>query len=229
MAVAAAAERRLDLLLESACRHPDDFTQLAKTLADAGYRLLVIILAVPAALSRLGLLARFHHATPEEARLAELPGRLPLRLTPAKVHDDSYAGLLDVARWLDSSGVAERILIVRRGNLAAYLHETGREVSLGNRKGGAMDALLVERQRPLTADESAVAQTDLEALSAVHGAEEQLIEVRQLLEPLLKASSDETVDEAERFPRLRPLEFTVSFASQEDISDDVLRLVLAPY
>ncbi|KAL3953672.1 hypothetical protein ACCO45_011628, partial [Purpureocillium lilacinum] len=89
MAAREVARRRLDVLLESACRHPDDFTQLAALFRDndAAYRVEVVVLAVPAPLSRLGILMRFYEKLPEgQSR------NLPVRLTPRKVHDDSYAG-----------------------------------------------------------------------------------------------------------------------------------------
>ncbi|TQN68129.1 Toxin PezT [Colletotrichum shisoi] len=60
MAAAEAIARKLDVLLESACRHPDDFRELAGMFGEAGYRVEVVIMAVPAALSRLGILHRFY-------------------------------------------------------------------------------------------------------------------------------------------------------------------------
>jgi hypothetical protein len=47
MAAAEAISRKLDVLLESACRHLDDFQELARMFGEAGYRIEVIVLAVP--------------------------------------------------------------------------------------------------------------------------------------------------------------------------------------
>ncbi|KAI8269561.1 hypothetical protein K4K58_001230 [Colletotrichum sp. SAR11_239] len=114
MAVAEAISRKLDVLLESACRHPDDFRDLARMFGEAGYRVEVVVMAVPAALSRLGILHRFYERLPEAGS-----GNLPIRLTPVKIHDDSYAGLMSVAEWIDEVDYIDRVLVVRRGNLVA--------------------------------------------------------------------------------------------------------------
>ncbi|KAI8169802.1 hypothetical protein KHU50_005970 [Colletotrichum sp. SAR 10_65] len=114
MAAAEAISRKLDVLLESACRHPDDFRDLARMFGEAGYRVEVVVMAVPAALSRLGILHRFYERLPEAGS-----GNLPIRLTPVKIHDDSYAGLMSVAEWIDEVDYIDRVLVVRRGNLVA--------------------------------------------------------------------------------------------------------------
>ncbi|KAF6743867.1 zeta toxin-domain-containing protein [Ephemerocybe angulata] len=49
MASAEAISRKLDVLLESACRQPEDFRGLAQMFGEAGYRVEVVIMAVPAA------------------------------------------------------------------------------------------------------------------------------------------------------------------------------------
>ncbi|KAK1722102.1 zeta toxin-domain-containing protein [Colletotrichum lupini] len=46
MAVAEAVGRRLDVLLESACRHPDDFRELARAFGAGGYRVEVVVMAI---------------------------------------------------------------------------------------------------------------------------------------------------------------------------------------
>ncbi|KAB5570749.1 zeta toxin domain-containing protein, partial [Coniochaeta sp. 2T2.1] len=115
MACEYAAERKLDVLVESACRHPDDFCTLAALFHEKGYGVAVAILAVPEALSRLGILVRFHMDLPEAKS-----GRLPLRLTPRKVHDDSYKGLEEAARFVDEGGAVDGVVVVRRGNGVAY-------------------------------------------------------------------------------------------------------------
>ncbi len=88
MACEAAVANRSDVLVESACRHPDDFCRLAEIFHAGGYLVKVAIMAVPEALSRLGILVRYHLNLPE----AQSRG-LPLRLTPKQVPADSSAGL----------------------------------------------------------------------------------------------------------------------------------------
>ncbi|KAI0128465.1 zeta toxin domain-containing protein [Xylariales sp. AK1849] len=75
---------RIDVLLESVCRNPEDFAELAQSFHNGSYRVEVAIMAVPEGLSRLGILTRFHERLPEAGSR-----NLPPRLTPRKVHDDS--------------------------------------------------------------------------------------------------------------------------------------------
>ncbi|SPO03002.1 uncharacterized protein DNG_05683 [Cephalotrichum gorgonifer] len=193
MAADAAISRRVDVLLESACRHPSDFTDLAERFKVGGYRVEVVVLAVPEGLSRLGIMTRFYQNLPE----AGFRG-LPSRLTPKKVHDDSYAGLLASAQWLDQ-GKVDQILVVRRGNLVVF----GSESVGGRLSGSVADAVRVERERPLSGDEVRHVEEDLRRLEGVEEAAAGFEEVKLLLEPLLKGSSGRAVD----FPPLRPLLF----------------------
>ncbi|POR32135.1 Uncharacterized protein TPAR_07631 [Tolypocladium paradoxum] len=197
MAAREVVRRRADVLLESACRHPDDFVQLAHIFHQAGYRLEVVLLAVPAALSRLGILVRFYERLPEGQSRT-----LPVRLTPTKVHDDSYAGLLDAAAFLDEAAVADQVLVVRRGNLVAYGEEKGADGSMA-RGCGVAAALRRERERPLTQEETRTALEDIQKLRTHEDASEQVEQVRAMLQPLMSDG-----DGAQgQFPKLVPLVF----------------------
>ncbi|KND92328.1 hypothetical protein TOPH_03124 [Tolypocladium ophioglossoides CBS 100239] len=197
MAAREVVRRRVDVLLESACRHPDDFAQLARIFHHAGYRLEVVLLAVPAPLSRLGIQVRFYEKLPEGQSRT-----LPVRLTPTKVHDDSYAGLLDAAAFLDEAAVADQVLVVRRGNLVAYGEEKGAEGKVA-KGGGVAPALRRERERPLTQQEMRTALEDIQKLSAHEGASAQVEQVRAMLQPL----TSDCGGEHGQFPELVPLEF----------------------
>ncbi|WYZ40034.1 hypothetical protein EsH8_IV_000375 [Colletotrichum jinshuiense] len=190
MAAKEAISRKVDVLLESACRHPDDFRELARMFGEAGYRVEVVIMAVPAALSRLGILHRFHERLPEAGS-----GNLPIRLTPVKIHDDSYSGLKSVAEWIDEVDYVDRVLVVRRGNMVAFSDE---RVEQGRLQGKVAEAMSRERERPLTTDERSFAVRDLKKLAARDAklAEEVMV----LLEPLLG-------NEVKGYPELRPLVF----------------------
>lgn len=196
MACQLAADTRLDVLVESACRHPDDFCALAALFREAGYRVAVAVLAVPEALSRLGIMVRFHLALPEARS-----GRLPLRLTPRKVHDDSYAGLAEAARFVDESDAADVVVVVRRGDGVAYRNERGEDGKWRGQPPGAARALEVERRRPLSGEEMEVVRRGLETLEGVTdpGGREQVEEIRGLVEALETSASDEA------FPELVPL------------------------
>ncbi|ATY62104.1 zeta toxin family [Cordyceps militaris] len=168
-----ATARRVDVVLESACRHPDDFAELAALFRAAGYRVEVVVMAVPAALSRLGILARFYSRAPE----AHSRG-LPVRLTPTKVHEDAYAGLLRAAAWLDEDGAKADQVVGKSGR-----------VWVGARRGEASTieaAVERERCRPLTEVERRIALEDVQKLDEHEEAREQLEEVKGLLKPLIE-------------------------------------------
>lgn len=184
MAAREAVRRRANVLLESACRHPDDFCELARIFRDGGYRVEVVVMAVPEGLSRLGLLTRFHGKRPEGQSRG-----LPVRLTPVKVHDDAYAGLLHAAKFLDDEKCADQVVVLRRGNLVV------------SNAGSVEASVLRERSRPLTLDEKKVALADMQnlvdACVNVH-------DVRRLLQSLM---SDEAQSLDKEYGVLVPLEF----------------------
>ncbi|KAF9877370.1 zeta toxin [Colletotrichum karsti] len=190
MAAAEAISRRLDVLLESACRHPDDFRELARMFAEAGYRVEVVVMAVPAALSRLGILHRFYEKLPEAGS-----GNLPIRLTPVKIHDDSYRGLMSVAEWIDGEDCVDRVLVVRRNNMVTFSDERGEG---GKLLGKVAEALLTERRRPLTTEEKGVAEADLKNMEC---RDKNLAEeIKNMIMPLMKR-------EEQGYPELLPMAF----------------------
>lgn len=177
MAAAYAIERRVDVLVESACRHPQDFTELAQAFHDGGYRVEVVILAVPKALSRLGILTRFYERLPEAGSR-----NLPIRLTPRKVHDDSYRGLMDVAIFVDESQAADQVVVLRRNNMVAYTNE--RINGSWREHARTANSLLFERRYRLLEAERSLADHDLVQLYGkdIPGLLPQLKEIEGLLE-----------------------------------------------
>ncbi|GAB0133566.1 hypothetical protein EsDP_00001973 [Epichloe bromicola] len=203
MAAREVTGRGIDVLLESACRHPEDFEDLVRIFGSGGYRVEVVLLAVPAPLSRLGILVRYYEKLPEgQSR------NLPVRLTPEMVHDDSYRGLLDAARFLDGSALADQVLVVRRGNLVAYGVVKGGGEGTGMGMGGIAEALTRERERPLTRDEVKTAMNDIQRLGTHEDAREQVDLVRDMLRPLI-AEDDGKHAQGQKgtWPELKPLTF----------------------
>ncbi|KAK3944272.1 zeta toxin-domain-containing protein [Diplogelasinospora grovesii] len=216
MACEYAVAQRLDVLVESACRHPDDFCKLAEVFHRGGYMVKVAILAVPEALSRLGILVRYYRNLPEAQS-----GKLPLRLTPKKVHDDSYQGLGKAVQWVDEGGEVDQVVVVRRGNLVSY-HNEREHMTRGGVKGrrrkwikeaGATKALETERRRALSQEEKQMALSDIEELRQLKDAkvDAEIVEIEKLITALLglKKSAFEPymgfVGQGKEFPALEPL------------------------
>lgn len=205
-----AATHRIPVLLESACRHPDDFCQLASIFHSAGYLVLVATLAVPYPLSRLGILVRYYRDLPEGK-----VGGLPLRLTPVKVHDDSFGGLEEAARFVDGvgkeNGAVDGVVVVRRTGRIAYRNRRTRwarkredGVKPGNedvkeeRNGGwesepaALKALMVERERELSTEELETARRDVDELRLLKDpkVDDQIKEIEGLIAGLGKRGKE---------------------------------------
>lgn len=197
MACDYAVKKRLDVLVESACRHPDDFCKLTQVFHEGGYSVRVAVLAVPEALSRLGILVRYHRNPPE----AQSRG-LPLRLTPKRVHDDSYAGLEYATRFLDEDPSVDGVIVVRRGNMLVYRNERdGTEDRRWRVEAAALRALEKERVRHLSEEEERVAVEDIEELKKIQDPSLE-VEIKEIEELLAKLREG---DEGDQLPVLEPL------------------------
>ncbi|CAK7205763.1 hypothetical protein SEUCBS139899_008542 [Sporothrix eucalyptigena] len=187
-ACSVAASQKLTALVESASRYPQDVVEMAGTFRSAGYRVCLVLLGVHPVQSRLGLLARFLEAStqaPSEEDDTSGRKKMPVRLTPRAIHDESYAGLASLAEMLDEQGsdsnenvLGDAVLILRRGNQVAYANDwqsaTG---SWQASPAGVSQALAAERARrarpgsqdasPL-ATEAALFASDVARLRAAH-------------------------------------------------------------
>ncbi len=179
---------RLDCLVESACRNPTDFTSLADAFHRAGFRVLVVMLAVHESQSRLGVLLRYFSDLPE-ARSRNLP----LRLTPRNVHDESYGGLVAVAEFIDASDAVDRVIVVRRGNLVGYSNSrepAGRAWALSPPQ--AARALALERCRPGVRAEVEAFDADLQKLRAEHPDQEpELAEIEAMFRDIQRSQDED--------------------------------------
>ncbi|EFX03201.1 zeta toxin [Grosmannia clavigera kw1407] len=218
-ACAVAAERRCDVLVESASRFPQDVAQMARTFRRAGYRVCLVMMAVHVAQSRLGLLARYLDADPQKELESEqqVDGGKPSlgrRLTPRKIHDESYAGLAQLAVWLDSGEggrdrdgdseddgpLADAVIILRRGNKVVYANYWGENCGEATQKPSWRispphigQTLAAERQRCDVPAEAALFASDVARLSALHPGREA--ELSLLASVYLPADARKTRDE----------------------------------
>ncbi|KAK0748860.1 zeta toxin-domain-containing protein [Apiosordaria backusii] len=194
---------QIPVLVESACRHPSDFSDIAQIFSKAGYTVKVVILAAPAILSRLGVLMRYHNKLPES-----MSRGLPLRLTPKGVHDESYVGCVHGAKWVDDHpGEVSSVVVVRRSGLVAYQNDSEAEGGNGKkwkREPNAEGVLNAQRKRGLMPAERELAEKDLKALEGLVSegkVEQQTVEeLRGLLKELDKSNGDD--DEKEKLEQL---------------------------
>jgi hypothetical protein len=111
-----AIEHRNDVVLESAMLNPSEFEDLARQFRDAGYRVEVVLLAVPEALSALGILRRYWLA-----RRAGGRGRIVTR----NDHDATYRGVRRGAAAIDATNIADQVVVHRRGGQVIYQNQRG--------------------------------------------------------------------------------------------------------
>ncbi|KAK7736927.1 hypothetical protein SLS63_003277 [Diaporthe eres] len=205
-----AIQRKIDVLLESACRHPEDFTSLISAFHTAGYRVLVALMAVPECLSLLGTMVRYYKRLPEAQS-----ANIPLRVTPRKVHYETYAsvphlsryddGILAAADFIDNSTAATNVVVVRRNNLVAYQNYRG-PGGLWVRPASALASLDLERTRPLPVAEHGSFLADCHYVEEQKGksglAEATLGDVEASLAGLMSMGGRLSAS----FPALKPLD-----------------------
>lgn len=111
-------DRKIDVLLESACRNLDELTSLISDFHVAGYRVNVAIMAVPECLSILGTMVR-HYKKLSEAQSDEEP----LRLTPRSVHYETYGNyyLAAIEPYLHRIISLSGLFLFVLSNLRGYL------------------------------------------------------------------------------------------------------------
>ena len=125
---------RYNTLLEGGFRDPSAVLASAESFAEAGYHVHVSALAVPAALSRLGIIERY-------ARQAEVAGAG--RWTTAASHDADYTGTVETLRLAHASPAVARISLWTRDGL---IHDDHRDPA-GRWATGVVPADMVNRIR----------------------------------------------------------------------------------
>jgi UDP-N-acetylglucosamine kinase len=154
MAEAHVIEQRYDVIVETELVDPDAFADSARRFKAAGFQVEVAILAVPEALSRLGVLER-------HLRALEAYGFA--RLAPQSVHDEGYAGVLRAAELIDAGDWADRIAVLRPDGQLLYGNQRTAD-GQWQRPVRTAEAITYERDRPWTVVES---RNFLEAASQV--------------------------------------------------------------
>ncbi|MER5781312.1 zeta toxin family protein [Streptomyces mobaraensis] len=141
---------RYDVVAEEALADSASWLATLTAYREAGYRIEVVALAVPEAVSQLGVLDRY-------LRLAE-EGRA--RYVGWDNHDACAAALPDALAGIEARRLADRVVVVRRAGEVLYANELtpgGR----WRRPAGAREALLAERSRRWSAAETGVFRRQL--------------------------------------------------------------------
>jgi len=192
--------RRINTVIETTMRDPGDFLEPARMFRDAGYRTEVVIMAVPEAQSRLGILARYHD------QVAALGHG---RLTETSNHDASYHGVLQAAGRIDRDDLIDAVAVYRRGNQLLYANNRTPERQWAQ-PPGAQAAVETERHHTWTYPEAQDFLDTSRRLATGLGPQwaPQLQEIKNLARPFLppgaEAHADAAVDNQARPRRARP-------------------------
>ncbi|MDX5569973.1 zeta toxin family protein [Streptomyces sp. ID05-04B] len=141
---------RFDVVAEEALADPAGWLAALAVYRTAGYRVEVVTLAVPEAVSQLGVLDRY-------LRLAE-DGRA--RYVGWDNHDACAAALPTALAEIEAGRLADRVVVVRRAGEVLYANELTPE-GRWRQPAGAREALLGERLRPWSAAETGVFRRQL--------------------------------------------------------------------
>ncbi|MGW8065894.1 zeta toxin family protein [Streptomyces ziwulingensis] len=141
---------RFDVVAEEALADPAGWLATLAIYRAAGYRIEVVALAVPEAVSQLGVLDRY-------LRLAE-EGRA--RYVGWDNHDACAAALPTALADIEAGRLADRVVVVRRAGEVLYANELAPE-GRWRQPAGAREALLGERLRPWGAAETGVFRRQL--------------------------------------------------------------------
>jgi predicted ABC-type ATPase len=143
-AEAYAIQQRYDVVMESAMRDPRDFEEPARRFRAAGYRVEVVIVAVPESLSRLGALDRYLQQIHDTGRG---------RVIDAAIHDACYRGVLRSADAIDTEQLADWVFVSRRDAHIVYANHLTAD-GTWHRPPATRAAVDAERNRPWTEAEN---------------------------------------------------------------------------
>jgi hypothetical protein len=129
-------ERRYNVLLEGGFREPQGVMATAQQFAEAGYDVRIAVVAVPAALSRLGIIERY---------AGQIVRAGTGRWTTAASHDADYQGVPEVLHLAQDSPAIHRITVLTRDG-RVYDRPTGKWPTTDS----PLDVLEEARAQPLT-------------------------------------------------------------------------------
>lgn len=176
-------EARANVVIETTMRDPGDFQEPARMFRQAGYRAEAAIIAVPAALSRVGILARY-----EQQVAASGHGRL----TEATNHDAAYTGVQQAAEEIDRDRIVDIVTIWSRGNHLVFANQLAADGTWSG-PAAAAAALASARARPFDDEQTRQYVSDMRQLLSTTSSAvlAQLEEVQALAQAHLPSSTGE--------------------------------------
>lgn len=154
MAIADAARRRCNVVVEGTMRLPDKVAETLALFRGNGYATDARALAVSPELSALGILQRF---------VAQKEDRGFGRMTSRQAHNAALDGMLDTLDRIQDERLSDRLTIYQRGNAVLHRVELGGAAQPGEPRARAIVA--AERARPLTRQEADYLRGEMQRLA----------------------------------------------------------------
>lgn len=155
-AIAEAAHRRVNVLVEGTMRNPETVAATLRQFREAGFRTDARALAVSPEMSSLGILQRY--AAQKESRGVG-------RMTTTEAHENALRGMLDTLDRIQDQRLADSLTIYRRGGEA--IHRFDLSSPARGDEPRARELVERERIRPLMPQEAAYKQREIERLTPI--------------------------------------------------------------
>ncbi|MEU3909145.1 zeta toxin family protein [Streptomyces goshikiensis] len=188
-------ENQLNAVIQETSQDGEAVASTMRAYRASGFRVEVVAMGVSEAMSNQGILNRYHEQVKERGS-----GRLTVQANA----NQSYAGILDLARLVDEQCLADHVSVFRRGEgeprYANALDSAGR----WEQPPALADAVKAERARPWRVPESADFLQSQGKLHTEMGPEwaRQLNRIdllaQQTLAPLTQLSDEDLVRQLER-------------------------------
>ncbi|MFK4086193.1 zeta toxin family protein [Kribbella sp. NPDC020789] len=172
-----ARARGCHTIVETALADPEEFRRVATRFQAAGFRAEVNVLAVPEALSRLGIVARY---------LEQLAVHGRGRFVAQSNHDGCYRGIPETIAAVQSERLADSVIVFRRGAVVVSSARRAEDGSWAGSQHLAKD-VVAERSRPWGTTASLKFCTSLNRIAQQGGPtwHPELREIAELAAPLV--------------------------------------------
>jgi UDP-N-acetylglucosamine kinase len=176
-----ARSRGCHTIVETALADPEEFRRVAADFRAAGFRVEVAVMAVPEALSRLGIVARY-------LEQAAVHGRG--RFVAKSNHDACYRGVPETTAAVEARYLADNVTVFRRGAVVVAAAERDAEGKWAGTPQFA-EAVKTERSRAWGTTASLKFCTSLNRIAQQGGRtwHPELREIAQLAAPLAVAGT----------------------------------------
>jgi hypothetical protein len=215
--------RKVNVLKQETAQDSRGTVTHMRAYRDNGFRIEVMVIAVPAAMSNQGILSRYHEQVVDRGH-----GRLTVQANA----DRAYAGVLDLADAIDGERLADEVGVFRRGEATPRYGNGLNTAGRWQATPALRAAIESERARPWTPEETADFLRTHAKLRRELGPRwtQRLDEILSQAQPLMdrsrQAASDPAAAETPPGPTAQPSAAKTP-AAESTAADDVRQALAA--